>query len=186
MDVLPIEIRQGDRTLLHANTNLLVNSTFALGIISARALLEFLGLKAGKITNELKGRERKQDDDIVIEDFYGVDGSRLNMIDVATIEVEFPEHHEYVRRALWELISDAHKGTAHLTDLRKEDPDTFQIYRYGIKGLSILMDKYFYSEIGMACPGPYVFKEPTSQRVQDEDAPRSDHPRHSENNGRHI
>lgn len=161
--VREIEIYEGGKVILHANTNLLVNSNFALGIVSARSLLEFLGLRPGKNPYELKERKSKQADDIVIEGFLSKDGVALKQLTPFTVRERFLNQWDKVERALWELMTDASKGTAHITNLRKEDPATFAIYRYGIKALRVLLKEQFYSQIGSEPPGPYVFKHPVNQ-----------------------
>lgn len=106
-----IEIYFDGRLAIDGSSNIFINPAVELGLIHARALLEFLGLavQAGGLVPRVQPRKQRQEDDFGIEQFRTSAGAALR-----------PIAPEWVRsvglaNAFLAVFNLANKGCAHIT-----------------------------------------------------------------------
>lgn len=148
----PMEIHFNGKLAIDGLSSGFTNPAIEAGIIHCRALLEFLGLRVSKTDpTKLSVRERKQNDDFVIEDFEGPSGPLPRVtIEQALRPYDGPK--EEAELALASVIHCANKGIAHMTGaylLTHGDLRTFEI---ASRGVPVLVANYFYIARGMEPP----------------------------------
>jgi len=115
-------------------------------------LLEFLGLRCDKRDpSRLAERRGKQDDDYVIEDFAGPNGS-LSKITVAQAVAPYAGPKEHAERALAAVIHTANKGIAHITSGHIVDLGNLELFEIASRGVPTLIANHFYVARGIAPP----------------------------------
>lgn len=101
---------------IETNHYLLTNPVYEVGLMHARALLEFLGLTATKDKAALKQiiKRRYDNTDVGIEDFNRTSGP-LAKVSPDEAYARYPGQTSEARRALASVIEHADRGVAHLS-----------------------------------------------------------------------
>lgn len=149
----PLEIYVDGKLKVRGNTNAYSNTAIEAGIINARALLEFLGLKVDpNDSTKLKERNsRRRDDDLFIEDFENDDGN-LSKIAIDDVKVYYPGPPEEAEGALARIIHIGHKEIAHPTLGRKNTDDDYAMLEIAARGIRALTVSFFFTKLGVHAP----------------------------------
>lgn len=145
-----VEIFVDGRLKLRGNVALIANPMIEIGIIHARALLEFLGLAIVK--GEL-GQARRRSDDIAVEN-YGTD---VNPITAVTPSQALEAYHGPQREAelaFMAILEWGHKGIAHVTTGKLSASYTDQHLNIACQGIRALLINNLYAKLGREIPGP--------------------------------
>ena len=155
----PLEVYVEGKLKFRGNTNAYSNSAIEAGIINARALLEFLGLKVDpKDSTKLKERNgRPRDDDLFIEDFENDDGN-LVKITLADVKDHYTGPEEEAEGALARIIHIGHKEIAHPTLGRENTDDDYDMLKIAARGIRALTVSFFFTKLGVTAPESPVSK----------------------------
>jgi len=161
----PIEILVDGKLRVKGLTTAFTNPAIEAGIINARALLEFLGLKVDpQDSTKLKERNgRKHDDDLFIEDFKN--GSmQLTKITIEDVKKYYPGSPENAEGALARIIHIGHKEIAHPTLGCESSDDDFEMLELAARGVRALTVSFFFIKLGVPAPKSPVSKERLTHR----------------------
>lgn len=149
----PLEIYVEGKLKMRGNTNAYSTSAIEAGIINARALLEFLGLKVDPHdSTKLKERnDRRRDDDLFIEDFKAED-EHLVKITIDDVKAHYPGPEEEAEGALARIIHIGHKEIAHLTLGRENSDDDYAMLEIAARGIRALTVSFFFTKLGVPAP----------------------------------
>jgi hypothetical protein len=149
----PLEIYVEGKLKMRGNTNAYSNSAIEAGIINARALLEFLGLKVDpKNSTKLKERNgQRRDDDLFIEDFEN-EGEHLVKITIDDVKAHYPGPEEEAEGALARIIHIGHKEIAHPTLGRENTDDDYAMLEIAARGIRALTVSFFFTRLGVPAP----------------------------------
>jgi hypothetical protein len=149
----PLEIYVEGKLKMRGNTNAYSNSAIEAGIINARALLEFLGLKVDpKNSTKLKERNgQRHDDDLFIEDFEH-EGEHLVKITIDDVKAHYPGPEEEAEGALARIIHIGHKEIAHPTLGRENTDDDYAMLEIAARGIRALTVSFFFTRLGAPAP----------------------------------
>jgi hypothetical protein len=149
----PLEIYVEGKLKMRGNTNAYSNSAIEAGIINARALLEFLGLKVDpKNSTKLKERNgQRRDDDLFIEDFEH-EGEHLVKITIDDVKAHYPGPEEEAEGALARIIHIGHKEIAHPTLGRENTDDDYAMLEIAARGIRALTVSFFFTRLGAPAP----------------------------------
>jgi hypothetical protein len=149
----PLEIYVEGKLKMRGNTNAYSNSAIEAGIINARALLEFLGLKVDpKNSTKLKERNgQRRGDDLFIEDFEH-EGEHLVKITIDDVKAHYPGPEEEAEGALARIIHIGHKEIAHPTLGRENTDDDYAMLEIAARGIRALTVSFFFTRLGSPAP----------------------------------
>jgi hypothetical protein len=148
----PLEIYVEGKLKMRGNTNAYSNSAIEAGIINARALLEFLGLKVDpKNSMKLKERNGQRRDDLFIEDFEH-EGEHLVKITIDDVKAHYPGPKEEAEGALARIIHIGHKEIAHPTLGRENTDDDYAMLEIAARGIRALTVSFFFTRLGAPAP----------------------------------
>lgn len=149
----PFEIYVEGKLKMRGNTNAFSNSAIEAGIINARSLLEFLGLKVDpKDSMKLKERNgQRRDDDFFIEDFKNQD-EHLVKITIADVQAHYDGPEEEAEGALARIIHIGHKEIAHPTLGRENTDDDYAMLEIATRGIRALTASLFFTKLGVSAP----------------------------------
>ncbi len=155
----PLEIYVEGKLKVHGNTNAYSNTAIEAGIINARALLEFMGLKVDQHDpTKLKERNgRLYRDDLFIEDFENDDGN-LSKITIDDVKAHYPGPPEEAEAALARIIHIGHKEIAHPTLGRENRDDDYAMLEIAARGIRALTVTFFFTKLGIHAPASPVSK----------------------------
>jgi hypothetical protein len=143
-----IEIHVNGRLEIEGNLNALSNPTLEAGLIHARALLEFLGLRADG--RKLKAKKR-HDSDVGIDKFSNAQG-QLAMVTPHQALRLYQGPKEDAEQAFVAILHITNKGLAHTTIDFEDNPDHARLIEIASRGIPALMDTYFYMPLGLTLP----------------------------------
>ena len=148
-----LEVYVEGKLKIRGNTNAYSNSAIEAGIINARALLEFLGLKVDP-DDSTKLKERngwRRDDDLFIEDFEAED-EHLVKITIDDVKAYYPGPKEEAEGALARIIHIGHKEIAHPTLGRENSDDDYAMLEIAARGIRALTVSFFFTKLGIPAP----------------------------------
>ena len=151
-DPKPMEIRvDGEVMLKGCTTKAFTHPAIEAGIVNARALLEFLGLKVDpKNPTKLKARNQRRDDDLVIEDFN--DGTeQLAKVTIEDVKARYPDPEE-AEKALAGIIDIGNKEIVHSTLGHKHTNDVYATLEIAARGIIALTVSFFFTKLGKPAP----------------------------------
>ncbi len=153
----PIELYVDGKLRMTGRTTAFSNPAIEAGIIHARTLLEFLGLRVDQNNpKRLKKRSRKQhNDDLFIEDFTN-GTKRLSKITIEDVKEHYPGPPQDAEGALARIIHIAHKEIAHSTWGRGKADDDFKMVGIAAKGIRALTVSFFFTKLEMPAPASPV------------------------------
>ena len=122
------------------------NPSIEMGIIHARVLLEFLGLKAQSQQTKLFEESNPRQSDIHIGR-YGLDRVTI----VKAVE-PYTGQKFIAEQALAETITAANKLVAHSTEKINLDPKNIEWYLITCKAIPVLFNLYFYQPLKLKMP----------------------------------
>lgn len=130
----------------------LVNPSVEVGIIYARVLLEFLGLKANNDKTRLvQITNKRKMDDIGIVDFSTAKGPLQWVLPSEALAI-YPGPPSDAESGLLSIIAHADKSVAHLTKGPIQDGKTPDLVILGAKGVLALVSKFLYDALGHPIP----------------------------------
>lgn len=149
----PLEIKFDGKTYIHGLSTAFTNPVIEAGVIHCRVLLEFLGLMADNSDHiKLSSRKRRQNDDLVIEDFTGPNGQKLGKITILEALSPYNGSPDEAEMALARVFHVANKGIAHSTRGQIDDPDDLRLLEIASRGVPKLVVNYFYTRMSMTAP----------------------------------
>jgi hypothetical protein len=156
----PIELLVDGKLRVKGLTTAFTNPAVEAGIINARALLEFLGLKVDpQDSTKLKERNgKRRDDDLFIEDFKN-GNEQLTKITIEDVKRYYPGSPEEAEGALARIIHIGHKEIAHPTLGRESSDDDFTMLEIAARGVKALTVTFFFRKLGVPAPTPPVSAE---------------------------
>jgi hypothetical protein len=146
-----VEVIVDGKVKLRGNVAAIANPMIEVGIIHARALLEFLGLctKDGKLSQVRKRRP----DDIAVEQF-STPAMPLSIVTPSDALSAYPGPKEEAEKALVAIFEWANKGLAHLTTGVLSDKYTDQHLDIACRGIPVLLHNHLYAKLGKVVPKP--------------------------------
>jgi len=143
-----VEVRVDGRTKIQGNVAAIANPMIEVGLIHARALLEFLGLcaKDGRLSQILKRRS----DDIGVEHFSTHDFP-LNIVSPENALSAYPGEKSDAESALVAIFEWTNKGLAHLTN-GLSGKYTDQHLDIACRGIPVLLHNHLYAKLGREIP----------------------------------
>jgi len=132
------------------------NAVIECGIIHARAMLDFLGLKIDKNGKLCERKQKHQTDDLVIEDFPGHVGS-LKPVTIQDIRSRYKGPDNDALYAIEYTILLANKGIAHITSADFDNPDGWRSLEIVSRGIPSLTVSKFYTPLGLSPPESNVY-----------------------------
>lgn len=140
------------RLQFEGSTTLFTNPTVEIGVLHARALLEFIGLKANKdgLLRQVDPKSR-QLDDAAIERITGPTGA-LPLVSPEDVGAILPNNSEVAKHAIVNLIVAAHKGLAHTSATYFANPRNAQDIMLALELTQKLVEKHVYSPLGRQRP----------------------------------
>ena len=139
------------RLQFEGKTTMFTNPTLEVGVLHARALLEFIGLKvsSGKLI-QLPPSAR-QSNDAAIEKILSPAG-RLSLVTPEDAAAIHPGDPEKAKRVLAELITAAHKGLAHSSATYFSSPIESEDVLLALQLTQQLVERFVYLPLGRGRP----------------------------------
>lgn len=146
-----VEVIVDGKLKLRGNVALIANPMIEIGLVHARALLEFLGLAAknGKLTQV---RERRPDD-IAVEK-YTTDAIPIGKVTPSEALSAYPGPKEEAEAALVAIFEWTNKGVAHFTTGILSASYTDRHLDIAARGIRALVHNNLYAKLGMEIPVP--------------------------------
>jgi len=156
----PIELLVDGKLTVTGLSTVFSNPAIEAGIINARSLLEFLGLKIdGQDSTKLKQRhDRSKNDDIFIEDFTS-HSKPLEKITVDDVKSYYEGPNDVAEKSLARIIHIGHKDIAHPTLGRPNSEDDYAMLEIAARGIRALTISFFFTKLGIAPPNSPVIEE---------------------------
>ena len=139
------------RLQFEGRTTMFTNATLEIGVLHARALLEFIGLKAKDGLLLQIDPKTRQLDDAAIEKVFGQTGA-LPLVSPEDVGAIHPDDSEAAKRAIAQLIVAAHKGLAHTSASYFSNPMNAQDILLALELTQRLVEKHVYSPLGRQRP----------------------------------
>ena len=151
----PMQIFVEGRLQFEGRTTLFTNPAIEVGVLHARALLEFIGLKvnAGKLIQATAGS--RQLDDAAIEKLVSSAG-QLPLVTPEEAGAIHPANPEAAKQALARVITVAHKGLAHSSAIYFASPIDAQEILLALQLTQQLVEHHVYAPLGMERPQPPI------------------------------
>ena len=147
----PMQIFVDGQLQFEGTTTLFTNPTLEVGVLHARALLEFIGLKvnAGQLV-QLDPYSRQRDD-AAIERLASHAGA-LPLVTTTDAGAIHPIDPEAAKQALARLIVSAHKGLAHSSATYFSNPMDVREILLALRLTQQLVEKHVYAPLGRQRP----------------------------------
>jgi hypothetical protein len=139
------------RLQFEGRTTMFTNATLEIGVLHARALLEFIGLKAKDGLLLQIDPKTRQLDDAAIEKVFGQTGA-LPLVSPEEVGAIHPDDSEAAKRAIAQLIVAAHKGLAHTSASYFSNPMNAQDILLALELTQRLVEKHVYFPLGRQRP----------------------------------
>lgn len=136
---------------IRGNVAAIANPMIEVGIIHARALLEFLGLGAER--GKLITLKKRRPDDLAVEKFSTTAG-QLSKVTRSDVLSAYPGPEEEAEQALVAIFEWANKGLAHLTTGVLTHSYTDQHLDIACRGVRALLQNHLYVKLGLNIPAP--------------------------------
>ena len=136
---------------LRGNVAAIANPMIEVGIIHARALLEFLGLCARN--GRLEQIKKRRPDDIAVE-HYSTKEVPLSIVTPSAALSAYQGPAEEAENALVAIFEFANKGLAHLTTEVLSGKYTDQHLEIACRGIPVLLHNHLYAKLGRNVPSP--------------------------------
>jgi len=146
-----VDVIVDGKVKLRGNVAAIANPMIEVGIIHARALLEFLGLCAQD--GNLNQVRKRRSDDIAVEHFSTV-AKPLSIVTPSDALSAYPGPKEDAEKALVAIFEWANKGLAHLTVGVLSDKYTDQHLDIACRGIPVLLHNHLYAKLGKSVPTP--------------------------------
>ena len=148
----PMQIFVEGRLHFEGQTTMFTNPALEVGVLHARALLEFIGLKvnSGGRLIQLPSNSR-QADDAAIEKITGPSGA-LSLVSPDDAGAIYPIDAESARHALAGLIVAAHKGLAHSSATYFSSPRDASEIMLALQLTQQLVERFVYAPLGRLRP----------------------------------
>ncbi len=147
----PMEIYVDGVLQFDGLTTMFTNSTVENGVLHARALLEFVGLKVqGEQLVQLDSK-RRHPDDAAIEKLVGALG-KLSMVSPSDAGALYPTDKEGAKIALANLILAAHKGLAHASASYFLNPADAKEVLFALQLTKQIVVHYVYARLEKVLP----------------------------------
>jgi hypothetical protein len=146
-----VDVIVDGKVKLRGNVAAIANPMIEVGLIHARALLEFLGLctKDGKLSQV----RRRRPGDIAVEQF-STPAIPLSIVTPSDALSTYPGPQEEAEKALVAIFEWANKGLAHMTTGVLSDNYTDQHLDIACRGIPVLLHNHLYAKLGKAVPKP--------------------------------
>lgn len=128
-------------------TTMLTNSTVENGVLHARALLEFAGLKVHEGHLVQLDPKKRNSDDAAIELLAGPHG-KLSLVSPADAAAVHPTDEEGAKSALANLIVAAHKGLAHASASYFSSPVDASEVLLALQLTERIVERHVYAQLG--------------------------------------
>ncbi|WP_291518678.1 hypothetical protein [Acidovorax sp.] len=144
-----MQIRFDDRLVIEGLATGFTNGAIEAAVIHARALLEFLGLKAvkGSATEITEREARKHHDDLGVEQFV----SAIKLTREAALSA-YPGPSAEAESALAAVFYAANKGLAHTTGSFDRNSSEARLLEIAFRGVPVLLFNGFYRPLGLVQP----------------------------------
>jgi hypothetical protein len=141
------------RAVIQGNVAALANPMLEIGLIHARALLEFLGLCTVK--GRLAQVQKRRDGDITIEGYSTLE-CPLAMVSPGEALAIYEGPREEAESALVSIFETANKLVGHITDGTFSQVWTDRHLDIACRGIPALLQAYLYSKLGRDVPDPPI------------------------------
>ena len=146
-----VEVFEEGRLRLRGNVAAIANPMIEVGVIHARALLEFLGLCA--TNGKLAQIKKRRPDDIAVEHF-STPAVPLSIVSPSEAISAYQGPNDEAERALVAIFEFANKGLAHLTTENLSAEYTDHHLDIACRGIPVLLHNHLYAKLGMQIPSP--------------------------------
>lgn len=155
----PMQIYVDGRLQFEGKTTMFTNPALEVGVLHARALLEFLGLKVNAGTLVQATSSSRNRDDAAIEMMLGPSGP-LRMVTPDQAAAIHPANPEAAKSALAKLIVAGHKGLAHSSATYFSAPADAEDILFALTIAQQLVEKYVYLPLGRERPPVPIEERP--------------------------
>lgn len=147
----PMQIYVDHRLQFEGRTTMFTNPALEVGVLHARALLEFMGLKAvsGILVQAVSNSRRS--DDAAIEKLTGPNGP-LSLVTPEEAGAIHPSDPEGAKQALAQTIVAGHKGLAHSSATYFSKPVQAERILLALQVTQKLIERYVYLPLGRQRP----------------------------------
>jgi hypothetical protein len=145
-----VEVAVDGKLKLKGNVAAIANPMIEVGLIHARALLEFLGLAAERGTLV---PARRRNDDIAVEQF-STPQIPLSMVTPSDVFSAYPGPQEEAEQALVAIFEWTNKGLAHLTTGGLSRNYTERHLGIACRGIPALLHNHLYAKLARDIPAP--------------------------------
>ena len=147
-----VEVFEGGQLKLRGNVEAIANPMIEVGIIHARALLEFLGLCTSN--GRLDQIRKRRPDDVAFE-HYSTREVPLSIVSPSAAALSaYQGPTEEAEIALVAIFEFANKGLAHLTTGALSGEYTDQHLEIACRGIPVLLHNHLYAKLGRNVPSP--------------------------------
>jgi hypothetical protein len=146
-----VEVFEEGRLRLRGNVAAIANPMIEVGVIHARALLEFLGLCA--VNGKLAQIKKRRPDDIAVEHF-STPAAPLCIVAPSEAIAAYEGPSDEAESALVAIFEFANKGLAHLTAEILSAEYTDHHLDIACRGIPVLLHNHLYAKLGMQIPSP--------------------------------
>jgi hypothetical protein len=146
-----VEVFEEGRLRLRGNVAAIANPMIEVGVIHARALLEFLGLCA--TNGKLAQIKKRRPDDIALEHF-STPAVPLSIVTPSEAISAYQGPNDEAESALVAIFEFANKGLAHLTTEALSAEYTDHHLDIACRGIPVLLHNHLYAKLGMQIPSP--------------------------------
>ncbi len=143
-----VQVIVDDRIKIQGNVACIANPMIEIGLIHARALLEFLGLCASN--GRLEQIRKRRPDDIGVEHFSTREYP-LSVVSPLSALSAYPGEKNDAESALVAIFEWTNKGLAHLTT-GMSDEYTDQHLDIACRGIPVLLHNHLYAKLGREIP----------------------------------
>jgi hypothetical protein len=148
-DPTPMQIYADGKVIADGNLNGFLNPAIEAGLVHCRALLEFLGLKAGG--GHIVNVKKRRSGDIGVEHFSNASG-RLPKVSPGDAFARYPGGREDAEKAFLAVFEITNKGIAHVTEDLRDYPDHGRLVEIASLGVPSLVISYLYTPLGLPAP----------------------------------
>ena len=146
-----IEVFEEGHLRLQGNVAAIANPMIEVGVIHARALLQFLGLCAAN--GKLAQINKRRPDDIAVEHF-STPAVPLGIVTPIEAISAYRGPNDEAESALLAIFEFANKGIAHLTTEALSTEYTDRHLDIACRGIPVLLHNHLYAKLGMQIPSP--------------------------------
>jgi len=146
-----VDVLVDGKPKLRGNVAMIANPMIEVGIIHARALLEFLGLCA--INGKLGQVRNRRPDDIAVEHFSTAEFP-LSIVAPSAALFAYPGPTKDAEDALVAIFEWANKSLAHLTTGSLSGNYTDRHLDIACRGIPVLLYNHLYAKLGKTIPLP--------------------------------